>query len=527
MKKLALSLLLSTALITKNLVGVVSTDLGPLQLITNSGSNTFAAGEVNLSGIINIGQSSGDTITIIGSDITPGGNTGNTNIITVMSVDSGNHIVAGSLVQLGSAGNNIITCPAGTGNLTITSANSGNIVLSSDVNINIVSNNIVNPGVSPVLLSIDTSGNIYTSNGNGLFVFGNSDASDTAFISVDNSVSSPTGIILSTELTSASDIFLNAGSNNIMLASGGITLPTSGNTKFLMIDSSGNIQTPSSVTPVTCGSLTAAGTAGETISLGISSSNFLGFTNNSGDVSLKAIASGAKLKLSASSNINVVASGINPTGNSSPAYTVLALDRSGDLVTSEQSQVFIFGNNAVNANNVTIDNNTQANGIAINSQALYLIGQGLAPASGFTNTLTIDDNGKIGIIVSSAKYKEDIKTLSLDDNSFDSLEAVSYKYKGKDTVEYGFIAESLVKNDSLKNAVIYAKDGSAMSVNYQAVFVALTAQFLKTKKELNEKVKSLESQIAHKDEILLALEEKYSKLELAIAEIAQRIVSQK
>jgi hypothetical protein len=529
MKKLALSLLFATAIVTNSLAVATTTNFGPMQVEYDGAAGTFGSGITSMSGTINIGQSSSDTIRIQGADISTGATLGNGSLKTVMSVDSGNNVVAGILIQLGDAsGNYILTNDLG--NLSVNAVD-GDLVLNAigAREITLVSQSISSASSisDATVLAVNSSGVVATTDAFDVFVLGNN-AGSAAYIAVDNSSVTPTGITLNTG--NQSNITLNPGaSNNIVFsASANITLPTTGGHTFLMLDSNGNVETPTATTSVTCGSLTAAGSAnGQTISLGYpSTGNSLTFTNNSGDIDLSALVSGANLSLAASGNISISGTNISPTTNSTPAFTVLALDRNGNLVTSNLAEVFVLGNNDTNNNNITIDNDSTANGIAINSEKLSFVGQGLAPAAGFTNVLTIDADGKIGVVISSETKKQNIQSLQIDENAFDSLEAVSYQYKGKDRIEYGFIAESLVNNDALKHSVIYAQDGTVMSINYQAVFVALTAQFLKTKRELNDKIKSLESQLVFKDESLYALEAKYNKLEAAIAEIANKIISQ-
>ncbi len=527
MKKLALSLLLSTAIITQNIKATgTTTDLGPIQLITTTGSNQFAAGTVKLNGVIEIGQSNTNDIFVQGSNITAGSNVGSDSIITVLSVDSANQMVSGPLTKLGSSGNNNILCPAGSGDLAITSLNAGNIVLNSASHIKLVaSGDITNPSTSPVLIAVDQNGDIKTSNNAAMFVFGDKDGANTSFISVDNSTSTPTGIILSTANTSASNIKLDAGaSNSIIVVGNGIVYPSLGETRLLLIDSNGAVQTVTETTPFVCGNLTAAGSAaGQTIALGDSTYNYIGFTNNSGDVTVKAMGTSSNLLLSADQGITLSSPLLTPTVNSTPTLTVLALDRSGNLVTSDKSEIFIYGNDGANKNYIQIDNDAASNGITIGGEAVYLKGQGLAPAAGYVNVLTIDENGKVGIIVSSARYKEDIRSLEIKENELDSLEAVSYKYTGKDHVEYGFIAEELAKNELLKNTVIFNQSGEAMSVNYNAVFVAVTQQFIKTKKALQQRVASLEDNLLKKDIELAKLASKYIQLENALKELSQKL----
>ncbi len=180
-----------------------------------------------------------------------------------------------------------------------------------------------------------------------------------------------------------------------------------------------------------------------------------------------------------------------------------------------------IGNDGSSKNFISIDNATPANGINFNSNSIYLQGQNLSPASGSTNILTIDSNGKIGIVLSARAYKKEIKNIKLN-SSFDNIKPVSYSYINSDNIEYGFIAEDLIENESLKHAVIYSPDGSPMSINYQTIFVALTADYLTTKKEL----KTIKSKVNAKDETLNQLNLRCEKLEAMIIKLINQIEQQ-
>lgn len=526
MKKIALSLLLSTAIIT-NVVKAVdtTTDLGPIQIVTSDGSNAFAPGIVKLNGTILLGQSSIDTITIQGQYITNGSGIGSNQITSVMSIDSNGQMVTGPLTELGSSGNNRILAHAASGDLSIISDNAANVVLESASHIKILSATdlITSLGADPVVLALDSNNHIVSSNKPSLVVFGDNINPDTSFISVDNNATNPTGIILNTSGTASSNITFNAGANNsIFFIGNGIINPATGKTSLLLLDETGKILTAGINTPIVCGSLTAAGSAGETISLGIPGNNAITFISDSGNIDISATNTGADLNLVGDQNIKISSSAINKIAND-PAWTVLALDTLGNIVTSEKSDVFVYGSTNATDNYIKLDNATPSNGVIIGGPSLYLEGQGLTPAAGYTNTLTIDENNKIGIVVSSAKYKEDIKSLNINDDSFDKLQPVSYNYIGKNHTEYGFIAEDLAQNESLKNAVIFNKNGEAMSINYNAVFVAVTHQFLKTKKALNERIKTLEVDLIAKDEKIAELTSLYLKLEKAMKELSAKL----
>lgn len=455
MKKLTLLLLFSTALFINISSVAITTNLGPIQLITSNGSGSFAPGEVRISGTINIGQSSSDIITIQGYGI----NYPSSGSSFLMINSSGNLVTAGGGSSMFNCGN-LVAAPTADQSITVGipsdnyfhfTNNSGNVTLQAN-----------NPNAN-LLLSAD---------------------------------------------------------GHITLSSIDISVPLSGSS-FLMINSLGNlISAGEGSNTFNCGNLVAAPTASQSITLGIPSDNYFHFTNNSGNVTLQANNTNANLSLSANGNITLSGKEITPSANTS-GYSLLATDRSGNITTSNSNNIFKIGSDSSGNNHITIDNENLANGINLNSTAVYLKGQNLSPALGSTNILTIDSNGKLGIVLSAKAYKEEIKSIKLN-NSFDSIKPVSYKYKGSERIEYGFLAEDLMNHETLKHAVIYEPNGiTPMSINYQSVFVTFIADYLETKKEL----KMMKKKINTKDESIAKLTLKCEELEAIILKIANQINS--
>ena len=404
-----------------------------------------------------------------------------------------------------------ITAPTGNINgasMTITSLPS--VLLATDINGNLkASDNTINATVGNLicnglqdtsittagLLAVDSNGNITSAN-NSNPSFNNITCAELQITGVTSSVLATDdvgNIIATNSLTPAT--FGNVSAEYLQLRG----LTTAG--ALLTIDDSGNVLEASASANINCGNLTATGN----IALGGGSNTF---------------------------TIN----GLNINQN----YTVLAVDNANNVMTSNATNSsFTMGD--ISNNNINVDNTTNlaTNGITLNSSNLYLKNQGLAPAAGYTNMLTIDENGKIGIVVSSAIQKDNIKSIKLNE-SFDLLEARAYNYKGKKNLEYGFIAEEIAKNEALKHAVIYESDGiTPMSVNYQTIFVALTADYLATKKALKAELKMkdellestikneavLKSELLATSEALTKLTLKYEFLEAALAQIANQLYS--
>jgi len=310
-------------------------------------------------------------------------------------------------------------------------------------------------------------------------------------------------------------INIGQSSSDIITIQGhGINYPSSGSS-FLMINSSGNLVTAGGGSSIfNCGNLVAASVDGQSVTLGIHSQNYLNFANNSGNVTLQAHNFNANLLLSANGNITLSGKDIAPSANAN-GYSLLSVDRSGNITTTTSNNIFKIGSDNNENNHISIDNENRANGINLNSTAIYLQGQNLSPASGSTNILTIDSNGKLGIVLSAKVHKEEIKSIKLN-NSIDSIKPVSYKYKGGGRIEYGFLAEDLMDHEILKHAVIFEPDEvTPMSINYQSVFVAFIADYLETKKEL----KAIKKKINTKDESIAKLSLKCTELETMISQI--------
>jgi hypothetical protein len=558
MKKLALSLLFSTALILHNLSPVGSiTNLGPVQIITTNGSNEFAAGTVNLNGTINIGQSNTDIITLQGDGITyPDAGfesyimiNENGQIITNAgaapvtfgSLDAAR--IPSQTITFGipSVGN-YLHMESDTGNIDIeASATSADLNLSATNNIVLKSANINRLNENNMLiLVIDNNGVVKTADSTTSTLLGTLNAlsiicpilqagqttignliagnypNSRIDLGIDNGPNNFFGF-----RNNIGDIRLEAnaiGSNLLLSADSYIKLDAFGLTApgLLSLDSNNNLITVTNSSAITCGSLIAGANTGDVISLGINDAthNIIAFNSDSGNIEIVAGVAAATLNLTADAGILLNGSELSLTfpaiQSNLDGYVVLAVDRSNNLTTSNSANVFKMGNDNSGNNFIAVDNENTSNGILLNSQAIYLTNQGLAPASGSSNVLTIDSTGKIGIIVSSKAHKDNIKQIKLDE-SINSLVPVSYSYKGNNHIEYGFIAEDVAEIPSLKHAVIYGQDGKPMSINYQHVFVAVAADHFEVKNE----VKTVKEELAE-------MKNQYKKLEAIVAEMIKQ-----
>jgi trimeric autotransporter adhesin len=99
-----------------------------------------------------------------------------------------------------------------------------------------------------------------------------------------------------------------------------------------------------------------------------------------------------------------------------------------------------------------------------------------------------DNTGHLGTLVSSARFKENIKPMGQASDSLLSLKPVTFRYKPQfDSVgvpQFGLVAEEVEKVDP--NLVIHDDKGKPYSVRYEAVNAMLLNEFLKEHKKVEE-----------------------------------------
>jgi hypothetical protein len=204
----------------------------------------------------------------------------------------------------------------------------------------------------------------------------------------------------------------NSPTDTIILQAAGITYPSSNNNNLLIINSTGNILTANSGSPLSCGPLTASSLttsgnliAGNTTCGNLNAANNIGqnimLGNNAGIINL------------VSSNI------INPAAEN---YNLLTIDSNGNINTANASSSITVGD--INSNSLTTTGNVSCDSVTTNTinisnslncgtlTAASNTGQSVIlgnatgiinlvssniinPSSGNYNLLTIDSNGNV------------------------------------------------------------------------------------------------------------------------------------
>jgi hypothetical protein len=106
----------------------------------------------------------------------------------------------------------------------------------------------------------------------------------------------------------------------------------------------------------------------------------------------------------------------------------------------------------------------------------------------------VDNNGKLGTIVSSARFKDAIKPMDKESKAILALKPVSFRYKREIDPEgiphFGLVAEDVDK----VNPDLVARDaeGKVFTVRYEAVNAMLLNEFLKAHRRIEEQDKRID-----------------------------------
>jgi Chaperone of endosialidase len=118
---------------------------------------------------------------------------------------------------------------------------------------------------------------------------------------------------------------------------------------------------------------------------------------------------------------------------------------------------------------------------------------GVTTQSGTTAPVVVSDDGQLGTVVSSERFKKDIATMDKASEAILSLRPVRFHYKTdtKGTPQFGLIAEEVAKvNPAL---VLPDKEGKPYTVRYEAVNAMLLNEFLKARRQIDAQQKQIDA----------------------------------
>src|SRR5437773_6240790 len=157
------------------------------------------------------------------------------------------------------------------------------------------------------------------------------------------------------------------------------------------------------------------------------------------------------------------------------------------------------GNKNIDIGNagVTDESNTIRIGSVANQSATFIAGISGATVGGGVGVI-IDANGHLGTVVSSARYKDDIKPMDKASEVILALKPVTFHYRKEldpeGITQFGLVAEDVEK----VNPDLVARDaeGKVYTVRYEAVNAMLLNEFLKEHRKVEEQDCKLQEQEA-------------------------------
>jgi Chaperone of endosialidase len=187
-------------------------------------------------------------------------------------------------------------------------------------------------------------------------------------------------------------------------------------------------------------------------------------------------------------------------GNTAVGYAALVGNTTGSaniaLGTSAGTNL-TTGNNNIDIGNEGIAGDFQTIRIGAKSTHKHTF---IAGISGSTVPdgvgVMVSTNGKLGTVVSSARFKDDVRAMGQASEAILALQPVTFRYKREldpsGIPQFGLVAEEVEK----VNPDLVARDdkGKPYTVRYEAVNAMLLNEFLKEHRQVQEQGRKLESQ---------------------------------
>src|SRR5437588_5555535 len=133
----------------------------------------------------------------------------------------------------------------------------------------------------------------------------------------------------------------------------------------------------------------------------------------------------------------------------------------------------------------------------------------------------IDSTGKLGTVVSSARFKEAIKPMDKASEALLALKPVTFRYKEEldpdGMPQFGLIAEEVAKVNP--DLVVRDEDGNVNTVRYEAVNAMLLNEFLKEHRQ----VQALKSTVAQQQKQVEALTASFREQAAQIQKVSEQL----
>jgi trimeric autotransporter adhesin len=220
----------------------------------------------------------------------------------------------------------------------------------------------------------------------------------------------------------------------------------------------------------------------------------------------------------------------NTTGNENTAIGASALysntTGSNNIAVGYNAGLNVTGSNNIHIGNegVAGESNTISIGTPGTQTSAYMAGiWGAISAGG--SPVYISPAGQLGILLSSRRYKEDIRDMAEASSGLLRLRPVTFRYKkpfsdGSQPVQYGLIAEEVA--EVYPDLVAHSADGQVETVKYQLLEPMLLNELQKqnaTIATLKEQIRDQEQQIRVQEQRIAAHEQQNRSLEERLAKV--------
>jgi trimeric autotransporter adhesin len=210
---------------------------------------------------------------------------------------------------------------------------------------------------------------------------------------------------------------------------------------------------------------------------------------------------------------------------------------SGGNLTTGNNNIAVGVNAGLNlttgSNNIEVGNAGlagEANTIRLGKQGMQkatfiagIAGTGLTGAQ-----VVVNSTGKLGVVTSSARFKNDIKPLKDASEAILKLKPVMFRYKKEidpdAACQFGLVAEEVDK--VMPELVIHDEEGKPFTVHYDAVNAMLLNEFLKNYRADQEQGRQLQEQeltIANLETLVKQQQKQIEALTATVLKVSERI----
>jgi len=279
------------------------------------------------------------------------------------------------------------------------------------------------------------------------------------------------------------------------------------------------------------GDQTGHGTENTAIGAGALLSNTTGLNNTAnGAFALFANTTGSGNTASGVAALQRNTSGL---GNIAIGQAALNENTTGSLNTALGSGALLV---AVGSSNTAVGAGAGQN--VANANNVICIGQGILGVDvsdscyigniwnqpGGSQAVYVNSDGKLGALVSSRRFKDEIKPIGQASEIIYGLKPVSFRYKKviepNRQLGFGLIAEEVEKVNS--DLVVHDKEGKPYSVRYDQVNAMLLNEFLKEHKKVEEQDRKAQEQQATIAQLKSTVAQQQKAMEAVIARLKEQ-----